>query len=390
MLPALLGIGVAGGTAAREATPWTSPPMGWNPCMGTYNGAKYCGGSHPPSESLVLSVADALRDTGLARLGYNTLELDDGWPAPARDNATGDIVADPKLFPNGMADIVARLGAMDPPLYFGLYTDRGTTTCGNKPGSAGHEAQDAATYIKWGIRQVKSDSCAAPGEHRAALAQYKLMQDALDAAPAARPVFFGLCGWWNWYAAAGAKAGVGNSYRVATDCVGYEQMLLNLDAVAGVTSFVRPGRWPDMDMISAADLGTNGLRKPARVQTQFSLIAATGAVLLLSFDVRAARTNRAYIDIVNNSEIVAVHQDPPAGPGYARRLPAVPWRGRWRRCSLAPTAPRAVRGRSGPSKSTRATLGEPPARSSRWRAPGGACRPPPATGRTSAVLPRWH
>lgn len=269
--------------------------MGWNPCAGTpgagqswYSGA--CGGSHGPNETMVRSVAAAFIRHGLAHKGYTLLELDDGWPAANR-SASGAIVADPVLFPSGMKKLALDLAALDPPMHFGLYTDRGPTTCGGKPGSAGHETQDAATYIDWGIRQVKSDSCGGVSEHRGAIAQYKLMQDALAKAPASAPVFFNLCGWFNWYGAAGPKAAVGNAYRLATDCVGYEQLLLNIDAVAPVAQFLGPGHWPDMDMISGHNLREPHAPEPwselprgpgsliaKRVQTQFSMIAVTGAV----------------------------------------------------------------------------------------------------------------
>eukprot|EP01043_Picozoa_sp_COSAG02_P030833 COSAG02_NODE_1987_length_10178_cov_66.992216_3_plen_374_part_00 len=302
--------------SASSTSPWPRPPMGWNPCAGTpgagqewYQGA--CGGSHGPNETMVRTVAAAFIEKGLAKKGYTMLELDDGWPSAQRDNVTGAIVADPILFPSGMKKLASDLAKLEVPMHFGLYTDRGPTTCGGKPGSAGHEAQDAATYIEWGIRQVKSDSCGGIAEHHGAIAQYKLMQDALTAkAPTDAPVFFNLCGWFNWYGAAGPKAGVGNAYRLATDCTGYEQLLLNFDAVAHVTPFLGPGHWPDMDMIAGHNLRDPGAPEPAsemprgpgsliakRVQTQFSMIAVTGAVLLFSDDARDSR-NDHLIEIV--------------------------------------------------------------------------------------------
>ena len=150
------------------------PPMGYNPCMGTPSFGPHigtCGGSHPPDEHLVLTIASALQKTNLSSLGYNLIELDDGWPSDSRNNVTGEIMADSKLFPNGMGNLSATLGRMSPPIRLGLYTDRGSTTCGGKPGSAGHEAQDVDTYARWGVSQIKSDSCSAPGEHHAAIAQ---------------------------------------------------------------------------------------------------------------------------------------------------------------------------------------------------------------------------
>ena len=40
-------------------------------------------------------------------------------------------------------------------LKFGIYTDRGTATCVGRPGSQGHEKEDATTYAAWGVDLVK-------------------------------------------------------------------------------------------------------------------------------------------------------------------------------------------------------------------------------------------
>ena len=48
-------------------------------------------------------------------------------------------------------------------LKLGIYSDAGATTCGGRPGSRGHEYQDARTYASWGIDYVKYDWCNTPG-----------------------------------------------------------------------------------------------------------------------------------------------------------------------------------------------------------------------------------
>ena len=45
-------------------------------------------------------------------------------------------------------------------LKFGIYSDAGRTTCGGRPGSQGHEYQDALTYASWGVDYLKYDWCA--------------------------------------------------------------------------------------------------------------------------------------------------------------------------------------------------------------------------------------
>merc|ERR1711969_493786 len=96
-------------------------------------------------------------DTGLHALGYDTIQLDDGWmacdrcemryygcfcvePTP-RDPATGFIRHNATKFPRGMAAVAADLRSMG--LKMGLYVAAGSTTCGGFTGSLGHEATAA-------------------------------------------------------------------------------------------------------------------------------------------------------------------------------------------------------------------------------------------------------
>lgn len=62
----------------------------------------------------------------------------------------------------------------------GIYTARGSRTCLGRPGSDGHEVQDAALWASWGIDYLKEDSC---GGHTSGTVwqQYARMRDALNA-----------------------------------------------------------------------------------------------------------------------------------------------------------------------------------------------------------------
>jgi len=86
--------------------------------------------------------------SGLAAAGYEYVNIDDCWSSKRR-GASGEVVADPALFPHGIkpvADHIHKLG-----LKLGIYTSRGDTTCAGHPGSRGHEAQDAKTWAAWGV-----------------------------------------------------------------------------------------------------------------------------------------------------------------------------------------------------------------------------------------------
>ena len=88
-----------------------TPAMGYN----TWDDFR-CGGINA---SNVRKVADAMVRSGLDRVGYRYLGLDDCW-ATSRNATTGAIVPDPRAFPDGMkavADYVHKKG-----LKFGICT----------------------------------------------------------------------------------------------------------------------------------------------------------------------------------------------------------------------------------------------------------------------------
>src|SRR5215467_9331903 len=121
-----------------------TPPMGWN----TWN--KF---ACNVSDELVRGMADAMVKSGMKDAGYQYIVIDDCWQV-SRD-ADGKIVADAQRFPNGMkavGDYVHSLG-----LKFGIYSDAGYKTCAGRPGSLGHEYQDAVRYAFWGVDYLKED-----------------------------------------------------------------------------------------------------------------------------------------------------------------------------------------------------------------------------------------
>lgn len=80
-----------------------------------------------PSEAVVRETVDAMVSQGLVALGYTWLNLDDGIVESTRD-AAGDLIPDKTGFPNGFAPVAAYIHAHG--MQFGVYTDRGPTTCG--------------------------------------------------------------------------------------------------------------------------------------------------------------------------------------------------------------------------------------------------------------------
>ena len=147
------------------------------------------------SEDMIKSMADAMVKSGMKDAGYEYVNVDDCWQVD-RD-AHGNIVADPRRFPNGMkalGDYIHSLG-----LKFGVYSDAGSKTCAGRPGGLGHEYQDAIQYAAWGVDYLKYDWCNTTTQD--AKASYANIRAALDAS--GRAVVLSICEWgtakpWLW------------------------------------------------------------------------------------------------------------------------------------------------------------------------------------------------
>jgi len=268
------------------------PAMGynsWYDLMGDLN------------EQNLKETAQAMVDLGLVKIGYEYFNLDDIW-AKGR-NADGTIYADSTKFPSKslkpLADFVHSKG-----MKFGTYTDRGTKTCGGRPGSQGYETLDAKVYAEWGVDYVKEDSCHASGDHDTAFKQYAAMRDGLNAT--GRPIYFSLCGWNSWYAPLGQT--LGNSWRIGPDDTNWAGVLKNIDINAALSNYSGPGGWNDPCLLLAEDEHGNKRVTEMQSRAQFSMWAVMASPLLISANLRnMSATN---IETYRNTEVIAVNQDP--------------------------------------------------------------------------------
>lgn len=249
------------------------------------------------NENIIKETADALVSTGLSKLGYRYVNIDDCWAELNRD-ASGNLVAKKSTFPSGikaLADYVHRKG-----LKLGIYSDAGYLTCSKQmPGSLGHEFQDAKTFASWGIDYLKYDNC--NNDESKPTDRYPVMTRALSMAR--RPIFFSLCEWGDLHPALwGAK--VGNSWRTTNDINdSWESMISRADMNEVYADYARPGGWNDPDML---EVGNGGMTKNEYI-VHFSLWALSKAPLLLGCDVR--NMTKETVEIVTNKEVIAVNQD---------------------------------------------------------------------------------
>ena len=273
-----------------------TPPMGWN----SWN--KFAGHI---TDADVRAMADAMVATGMDKLGYVYINIDDTWEG-GRD-ANGNIVTNKKFRDmKSLADYVHSKG-----LKLGIYSSPGPKTCAGYTGSFGHEVQDAKVFAAWGIDYLKYDLCSArniyPSNEETHRALYQKMGEALRAT--GRPIVFSLCQYgendpWKWAATTG-----GNLWRTTGDIrdtwesmdrIGFSQL--------EIASYNRPGHWNDPDMLEIGNGGMNA----EEYRTHMSLWSMLSAPLIAGNDLRSMSDETK--SILMNREVIAVDQDAAASP----------------------------------------------------------------------------
>lgn len=270
-----------------------TPPMGWN----TWN--KFgCN----VSEKLIRDAADAMVISGMRDAGYEYVVIDDCWQV-GRD-AVGDIVPDPVRFPSGMKAVGDYIHARG--LKFGIYSDGGSLTCGKRPGSLGHEYQDARKYAEWGVDYLKYDWCSTYDQN--AKATYENMSDALRAT--GRPIVLSICEWGlnkPWL----RGETIGNLWRTTDDIYDHWQGMRTfehgvmdiLDLQVGLEIYAGPGHWNDPDMLEVG----NGKMSFEEYKSHFSLWAILAAPLMAGNDLANMSEETKFI--LTNKEVIAIDQD---------------------------------------------------------------------------------
>ncbi len=264
-----------------------TPQMGWN----DWNSFG-CN----VSDSLIRQTADAMVSSGMAAAGYKYVNIDDCWSSKSR-NSSGNLVADPNKFPNGMkavADYVHGKG-----LKLGIYSSAGLTTCAGYPASLGNEQRDANLWASWGIDYLKYDNCG-DTQGKSGQTRYTAMRDALAAT--GRPILFAICNWGNDNVLAWGPA-TGNSWRTTGDIqANWNSVMSIVDAQPGWAGAAKPGAWNDPDMLEVG----NGL-SDTESRAHFSLWALLNAPLIAGNDIRTmSATTRT---ILTNTDVIAVNQD---------------------------------------------------------------------------------
>lgn len=271
------------------------PPMGWNSWNQTQDRV---------TEDVVRHAAHALVDRGLAACGYDTVVIDDGWQAPAREG-DGTLTANPERFPRGMAALAAEV--RDLGLHFGIYSAPGTTTCAGYLGSLGHEQTDAQTFAEWGVDFVKYDWCgAAKGSRDSEVEMFTRMRRALDAT--GREIVLSISEYgveqpWEW------ADGIAEMYRTTFDIwPTWSSVYSLLNQQLPLLVHSRPGCWADPDMLQ---VGNGDLNRDEN-RSHMALWCLMPAPLFIGTDLDRAPDE--VLDLLRHPGLLALARDPLAAP----------------------------------------------------------------------------
>jgi len=312
--------------SVAKQIPLTLPPMGWS----SWNGF-----SNTVDSQVIMAQAKAMISTGMAKAGYQYINIDEGWWLGERD-ADGNIVVDEKAWPalapgeraGDMANIVRYIHGLG--LKAGIYTDAGNDGCSMYPdlgpvyqhtGSEGHYEQDFLQFAKWGFDYVKVDWCGGDKEKLDPAVQYADIARAIFMAETdtGHPLLFSICEWgknspWTW--APNVGGAVADIWRTSGDIVApivaHHKFSGRLASFPGVLSNFDEGVHPeaqhtgyynDPDMMV---VGMPGLTD-AQNRVHMSLWAISGAPLLVGADL--TKLSDATLATLANPEVLAVDQD---------------------------------------------------------------------------------
>ena len=269
------------------------PPMGWDDF------------SHPgpanTTETIVHGVAQTMIANGLLASGYTGIYLDAGWDSSARVN--GHRVFDPPRFPSGGTALASYLHGNG--FKLGLYTSTGTIDCIGYTGAQGYEQQDINDMASWGIDYLSMDTC---GSVTNVYASYRAVHDAIINPTPFRNMFFAICN------QAGPDVhfipSLANMWRTGADGDNtWASFLYNIDRNGLFASYSKPGQinQPFFFFIGGGSLTTT---EEASAMSLYCEMASP-----LIFAGYPLSMGASSVSILNNTEAIAVDQDPLVSQG---------------------------------------------------------------------------
>lgn len=258
--------------------------------------------------------ARGLVDLGLADLGYTIVTTDCGWPSQNR-TSSGQITWNPSLFPSGfpaLGEFIHGLG-----LKFGVYSGGGVWECDTQNGathlqaSRYHELIDAQTFADWGADALKYDYCWATGVFvnytpmPNTSAPYVAMADALNQVE--RPIILSICEWGVGWNVGEWASELGDSWRISNDIQDNWASIWRIaNEAVPYTEHTGVGKYADMDMLIVGLKFLNDIEE----KFHFGLWAINKSPLVIGAPMNTSITPQSSLDILGNTEVIAIDQDP--------------------------------------------------------------------------------
>ncbi|MDE7473073.1 MAG: alpha-galactosidase [Muribaculaceae bacterium] len=280
-----------------------TPTMGWS-SWNTYR--------NNISADLIKSQAAAIVANGLKDAGYLYVNIDDG-AFNGRD-AEGRLMINLTRFPDGMKPVVDYIHSLG--LKAGTYSDAGRNTCAsyydNDTGGVGtglytHDREDMAyLFNDLGFDFIKVDFCGGdPGQNSEHLdlderERYTAIGEAIKAT-GRDDVRYNICR-WNY---PGTWVGdVASSWRTTWDIYPEWDAVMNIIAQnLYLSAYAGGGAFNDMDMLEVG----RGM-SDEEDKTHFGMWCIMSSPLLIGCDLTAI--SPATLELLTNSELVALNQDP--------------------------------------------------------------------------------
>ena len=256
------------------------------------------------NEDLIRAQADAMIASGLHKVGYQFVNIDDGYFA-GRD-ANGNLLTDAKKFPSGMAALATYIHAKG--LKAGIYSDAGANTCGSiwdndkngiGVGMYGHIEQDCNLFFKeWKYDFLKVDWCGGEKLKLDEKTEYLKILQAVKAID--KRIVFNICRWQFPGEWAIKQA---DSWRISGDIrPSFSSILHIIDLNTDLYKYASPGHYNDMDMLQVG----RGMSYEED-KTHFSMWCMLNSPLLAGNDLR--QMSDTTLQILSNKELIAINQD---------------------------------------------------------------------------------
>ena len=264
------------------------------------------------SESIIKGQANAIVSKGLAEVGFNHINIDDGYFG-GRDQTTGQLKIHPTRFPNGLKPVVDHIHSKG--LKAGIYSDGGYNTCGSYHGGDKdgegvglykHDQQDCDMFFKdLGFDFIKVDFCGGDPIHNKTQLDLDERERYTAIAKAIKntgrtDVHMNICRW----AYPGTWANeAGFSWRTTGDIYdGWNSVKGILAENLYMSAYSSKGHYNDMDMLEVGRSMTAEEDK-----THFGMWCIMNSPLLIGCDIRNIKSTT--LNLLKNKELIALNQD---------------------------------------------------------------------------------